>query len=139
MNTPLHLQPVHEAFATGAANWTTCDWPCHCPQLNIDLCGLKSINAQRMARATCGKESMAWQSAFRFLLMVEEKALQARDCGERAVAAAERGDFHSAWKLAEDACRIEAEWHSQPGWKTLASLLHDYATNHAFGCSNNSR
>ena len=138
MSTPINMQPVHDAFAAGAANWITCDWPCHCPRLNIDLCGLKSIDAQRMARATCGKESMAWQNAFQFLLMVEEKASQARDCAERAVAAAERGDFHLACRLAEDACRIETEWHPQPGWKMLADLLRHYTTNRMIGWASHS-
>jgi hypothetical protein len=76
-----------------------------------------------MARATCGRESVAWQRALELLLEIEDDAQMAASAARSAVAAADEGKFDLAMRHVLEACRLEGKWHTEVGWKSLEQAI----------------
>jgi len=131
-----HNQTIQAAFQAGPLAWRSCDWHHSFPSLGIDLFGLKAVYAQRMARATCGKEAEAWQQVFMLLETIEADARKAASAARQAMDAVEQGDLEMALSLVLEACRLEGKWHSEVGWKSLEEAIRGKLRHpHAAECS----
>ncbi len=113
---------IHRFFRQASGGWTGCDWPMQFGKLGLNLCGLKSSHAALMARATSGEESCEWRRAAKWLAQVEQDARQAEAAAQAALGFA---DEHPAEALrcAEDACRLESQYHEHLVWQPLRDAL----------------
>jgi hypothetical protein len=105
----MSVKEIGEAFVTATDTWRGCDWTAYCGANGLDLCGRTENEATFWAEITGGGESKDWQLAAEWLGHVELKAEEARQEGEAAVRAANRGDFQDSLRHAQHACWLEQE------------------------------
>jgi hypothetical protein len=116
---PNTLQSVAKAYDSTHRQWQTCDWTTEFGGLKLNLRGLRSAQALRLAKATCGSESNEWRMAAKWLRTIENGAATAESFALLAVDAASIGDHADAVKLIAQAVEAEAAWHEKPIWRAL--------------------
>jgi len=119
MNEPSVIQSYDAAHD----QWLICDWPTEFGTLKLNLMGLRSFQAERLAYATSGKESSEWQKAANWLRNVEADAREAQELATQARDASLRNDHLHAIDLIKQACQIEATWHQTLVWESLFKAL----------------
>jgi hypothetical protein len=119
LTRPNTSQGVAEAHESVHQQWQTCDWATEFGGLKLNLHGLRSVQALRLANATCGSESNEWRMAAEWLRTIEDAAATAESLGLQARKASEAGNHADAVKFIAQAVEVEGEWHENPVWEVL--------------------
>ena len=120
---PKNPESVAAAYESVRQQWQTCDWVTEFGQRKLNLRGLWSTQALRIARATCGSESKEWRLAAEWLRTVEDAAAAAESLAMQAINASSAGKHADAVRFIAQAVEVEAAWHQQPIWSALQCAL----------------
>ena len=121
--TKSNVDEISRVFLQTAGRWKGCDWPTQFGKTRLNLEGLKSAQATLMAKATAGLEAADWRRGANWLAQVEEDVKKAEAEGELAADLAACGQLRQSLAHAQQACAIESQYHSQPGWQRLCDAI----------------
>lgn len=125
MSSAFSLDGIETAFAAAKVRWTTCDWRTEFGVLKLNLQGLSSVHAERLGKATCGRESQQWLAAATWLRKIEQDAAVATAAAFQACRACRIGDLSLARQKIQNACKIESSWHTELVWEPLRQQICD--------------
>ena len=126
MNTSIiNHHELAELFRRLSTMWRTCDWKTAWGDRQLNLDGLHSRQAECIARATCGQESLEWRRAAEWLRVVEQDATSACEFARKSLYAIEQQDFATALAMIEQACLTEARWHTRLIWEPLRTRIRE--------------
>jgi hypothetical protein len=123
MGIETQADQIRRCFAQASGAWTGCDWPTEFGKSHFNLQNLSSSQAILMARATAGKEEVAWWEASRWLARIEQQALEAERQARLTVQAAEAKQWVTALAHARQACDIESNYHEHLIWQPLREAV----------------
>src|SRR5262249_39768426 len=104
---PAGMEEIVRAYEGAAGTWTGCDWPTRFRPTGLDLNGRTVAEAEVRKRTTRGVEAQVWNSAARWLWLIELHAEQAEKHAALALQAAGAGDLRQALDHAQRACLLE--------------------------------
>lgn len=110
-------------YASAANRWKGCDWPTQFGPAQLNLIHLRSAQLQRLVTATAGQESRNWAEAESWLQQVEKDAHLAEDAAYRATRQFVAGDLLGAVASINEACELEARYHTCLIWGPLRDFL----------------
>lgn len=114
---------VIQSYEAAHDKWQMCDWPTQFGVLKLNLMGLRSFHADRLAAATGGQESREWRNAAAWLRKIETDAARAQQLATLAKEASLQNDHLRAIQLINESCQLEAAWHEKLIWDSLAKAV----------------
>lgn len=114
---------VKAVFEKNRQRWHGCHWDTAFGPLQLQLKGLTARQAQILANATAGEESLAWHQAARWLDHVERDAQLAESEAALAVQLALAQQFDQAMHHARRACELQREYPELHVWNALFDVI----------------
>ena len=118
-NRPHVSAMIERLYADAKGQWWGCNWKSEDGPQKLNLCDMRSLQANLMAEATSGEEAAAWEQATLYLKLVEADAQTAERHAEKAVSLVLAGDFARALDEMNAAVTLESQYRDCIVWKRM--------------------